>query len=112
MHPDTYARLYGPARPTPSLRGTGVAVVAALLWAVALLLLSGLGFLALWAAADTGPTDGIPLHWLPICLAITAVPVTLLRTPAVRRLSVPARALVTGLAMCSIAVGLVIWAAA
>ncbi|MEU3689600.1 hypothetical protein [Streptomyces narbonensis] len=111
MNPDTYATLYGPARPTPSRRGTGVAVVAALLWAVALLLLSGLGLLALWAEADTGPTEGIPLHWVPICVAVAAVPVTLLRTPAVRRLSVPARALVTGLAMCWIAVGLVFWAA-
>ncbi|MEU4271107.1 hypothetical protein [Streptomyces sp. NPDC026092] len=111
MNPDTYTTPYGPARPTPSPRGTGVAVVAAVLWAVALLLLSGLGFLALWAAADTGPTEGIPLRWAPMCLAIAAVPFVLLRTPPVRRLSVPARALVTGLAMCSIAVGLVIWAA-
>ncbi|MGA5197636.1 hypothetical protein [Streptomyces exfoliatus] len=111
MHPDTYARLYGPARAKPSRRGTGIAVVAALLWTVALLLLSGAGFLALWAAADTGSTDGIPLGWAPIGLAVVAVPVTLLRTPAVRRLSVPARALVTGLAMCAIATVLVLWAA-
>lgn len=111
MNPDTYATLYGPARPAPRRRGTGVAVVAAVLWSVALLLLAGLGFLALWAEADTGPTEGIPLSWVPICLAVAAVPIGLLRTPAVRRLPVPARALFTGLAVCAIAIGLVIWAA-
>ncbi|WP_055601394.1 hypothetical protein [Streptomyces aureus] len=111
MNSDTYATLYGPARPVRPRSGTGVAVVAAVLWAVALLLLAGLGFLALWAAADTGTTEGIPLHWWLIGLAIAATPVGLLCTPAVRRLSVPARALVTGLVICSIAVGLAVWAA-
>ncbi|MFI9115573.1 hypothetical protein [Streptomyces venezuelae] len=111
MDPDTHAALYGAARPARSPRGTGVAVVAAVLWAVALLLLAGLGFLALWAAADTGTTEGIPLHWWLIGLAVVAAPIGLLSTPAVRRLSVPARALVSGLALCSIAVGLTLWAA-
>lgn len=111
LNPDTYATLYGPARPAPPRRGTGVAVVAAVLWTVALSLLGCLGFLALWAEADTGPTEGIPLRWALVCLALAAVPIALLRTPAVRRLSVPARALVTGLALCSIAVGLVVRAA-
>ncbi|MFE2556057.1 hypothetical protein ACFXGT_08470 [Streptomyces sp. NPDC059352] len=114
MNPDTYAKLYGPghpARPAPRRRETGVAVVAGALWAVALLLLGCLGFLALWAEADSGPTEGIPLRWMPICLAIAAVPTGLLCTPAVHRLSVPARALVTGLATCAIAVGLVVSAA-
>ncbi|MFF3842410.1 hypothetical protein [Streptomyces sp. NPDC001930] len=111
MNPDTYAALHGPARPARSHHGTGVAVVAAVLWAVALVLLGGLGFLALWAAADTGTAEGIPLHWALICLAVAALPIGLLRMPAVRRLSVPARALVTGLAVCSVAVGLVIRAA-
>ncbi|WP_030690309.1 hypothetical protein [Streptomyces globisporus] len=113
MNPDTYATLYGPARPAPRRRGTVVAVVAAVLWSVALLLLGCLGFLELWAEADTGSTEGIPLRRVLICLALAAVPVALLRTPVVRRLSVPARALVTGLAVCSIAVGLAVrvWAA-
>ncbi|WP_052499124.1 hypothetical protein [Streptomyces vietnamensis] len=111
MNPDTYATLYGPARPAPSRRGIGVAMVAAGLWSVALFLLWGLGFLALWAEADRGPTEGIPFSWVLICLGIAAVPIALLCTPAVRRLSVPARALVTGLAVCSIAVGLALWAA-
>ncbi|WP_225801408.1 hypothetical protein [Streptomyces sp. NK15101] len=110
MNPDTYATLYGPARPAPPRRGTGLAVVAAVLWAVALLLLSFLGFLALWAEADAGPAEGFPLRWAPICLAVAAVPIALLRTPAVRRLTVPARALVTGLAVCSMAIGLAVWA--
>ncbi|MFF9852663.1 hypothetical protein [Streptomyces litmocidini] len=111
MNPDTYAALYGPARPAPRHRGTGVAVVAAVVWAVALLLLGCLGFLALWAEADTGPAEGTPLRWVSVCLALAAVPIALLRTPAVRRLSAPARALVTGLATCSTAVGLAVWAA-
>ncbi|MFI0926324.1 hypothetical protein ACH4TP_20685 [Streptomyces sp. NPDC021012] len=111
MNPDTYATLYGPTRPTPSRRGAGVAAAAALLWSVALFLLWGLGFLALWAEADRGPTEGFPPHWVPICLGIAAVPIGLLCTPAVRRLSVPGRLLVTGLAVCSIAVGLVVRAA-
>ncbi|WP_086824939.1 hypothetical protein [Streptomyces sp. NRRL B-24572] len=111
MNPDTYAKPYGPARPVPSRRGTGLAVAAAGLWSVALFLLWGLGFLALWAEADRGPTEGIPLRWALICLAVAAVPIALLRTPTVRRLTVPARALVTGLAVCSIAVGLVVRAA-
>lgn len=111
MNPDTYAKLHGPARPTPPRRGTGVAVAAALLWTAALLLLWGLGFLALWAEADRGPTEGIPLRWALICPAVAAVPIALLCTPTVRRLSVPARALATGLAVFSIAVGLVAWAA-
>ncbi|MFD4315393.1 hypothetical protein [Streptomyces sp. NPDC058548] len=111
MNPESYAALYGPARPARSHHGTGVAVVAAVLWAVALVLLGGLGFLALWGQADTGATDGIPLNWVLICLAIAAVPTGLLCTPAVRRWSVPARAFVTGLATCTIAVGLTVWAA-
>ncbi|MEU1225438.1 hypothetical protein [Streptomyces sp. NPDC005828] len=109
MNPDTYATLYGPARPArPRRRGAGVAVAAAALWTVALVLLWGLGFLALWGEADRGPTDGIPLRWAPTCLAVAAVPIALLCTPAVRRLSVPARALVTGLATCTIAVFLAV----
>ncbi|MFF0479334.1 hypothetical protein [Streptomyces sp. NPDC004284] len=112
MNPDTYATLYGPARPAPSRRGIGVAVVAVLLWSAALTQLGLLGFIALWAEADAGPTEGLPLHWPPIPLAIAAVPIGLLRTPAVRRLSAPARALVTGLALCLIAVGLTVVLAA
>ncbi|MFB7447200.1 hypothetical protein [Streptomyces sp. NPDC056194] len=109
LNPDTYATLHGPAaRPAPPRRGAGLALAAAALWTVALLLLGCLGFLALWAEADRGPAGGIPLRWAPIRLAVAAVPVALLCTPAVRRLSVPARALVTGLATCAIAVGLVV----
>ncbi|MER5207797.1 hypothetical protein [Streptomyces sp. NPDC002825] len=112
MNPDTYRTLYGPARPAPPRpRGTGLAVMAGVLWAIALLLLFLLAFLALWAEADAGPTDGFPLRWVPICLAVAAVPIALLRTPAVRRLTVPARALVTGLAVCAISVGLAVRAA-
>ncbi|MGW8767868.1 hypothetical protein ACWGN5_35890 [Streptomyces sp. NPDC055815] len=111
MNPDTYATLYGPARPAPPPhRGTAVTVVAAVLWTVALLLLGFTGFVAMWAEADRGPTDGIPLGWVLICLTIAAVPIALFRTPAVRRLSVPTRALVTGLATCTTAIGLLVCA--
>jgi len=108
MDPDTYSRLYGHARPPSPRRATGVSLMAGVLWAVSLLLMGCLGFLELWAEADRGPTKGIPLRWGLICLAIAAVPIGLLCIPAVRRLSVPARMLVTGLALCSITVGLAI----
>ncbi|MEU0404896.1 hypothetical protein ABZ318_32715 [Streptomyces sp. NPDC006197] len=113
MNPDAHAQLYGPTRLPPPRRGAEVAVtvVAAVLWSVALLLLQYLGFVALWAAADSGPTEGIPLSWVLICLAVPAVPIALFCTPVVRRRSVPVRALVTGLATFAIAVGLLIRAA-
>ncbi|WMX44940.1 hypothetical protein RGF97_08845 [Streptomyces roseicoloratus] len=113
MNPDTYAALYGPGRPAARRRGTEVAVVAGVLagvlWAMALLVLACLGFLTLWAEADAGPTDGIPLRWVPIVLAIAAVPIGLLCTPAVRRLTIAVRALVTGLATFLTVIGLAVW---
>lgn len=108
MDPDTYAKLYGPGRPASQRRGAGVALMAGVLWAVSLLLLGCLGFLAMWAEADRGPTEGMSLRWGLIGLAIAAVPSGLLCIPVVRRLAVPARMLATGLAICSIAVGLAI----
>ncbi|WP_282692844.1 hypothetical protein [Streptomyces sp. CC208A] len=109
MNPDTYATLYGTRRPAPRRGGTGIAVMGGVLWALSLQLLGLLGFLELWAKADIGPTEGIPLRrWGLTCIGIAAVPIGLLRTPVVRRLSVPARVLVTGLAVCSIVLGLAI----
>lgn len=69
MDPDTYTRLYGPGRSASHRRGSGVALVAGVLWAVSLLLLGCLGFLAMWAEADRGPTEGIQLRWVLTCLA-------------------------------------------
>ncbi|MER8047236.1 hypothetical protein [Streptomyces sp. NPDC094032] len=110
MNPDTYDALYGPYRPAARRRGTGVAVLAGVLWALALHLLAGIAFLAMWAEADAGPTDGLPVRWVVIGLAVAAAPIGLARTPAVRRLTVPGRALVTGLASFLIAIGLAVWA--
>ncbi|MFI8522220.1 hypothetical protein ACIGEZ_31040 [Streptomyces sp. NPDC085481] len=114
MRPDAQPPLYGPGRPVVRPRETGVAVLAGVLWAVVLALVTGLGFLvafvAMWTASEGEPVGDFVLPWLVAGLVTAAVPTALFCTPAVRRRTVPRRALLTGAVTCPVAIGLSIWA--
>ncbi|MFF8603796.1 hypothetical protein ACF065_31240 [Streptomyces sp. NPDC015232] len=112
MNPQTYARLYGAARPAPGGRGTGVAVVAGVVWGVVVLVLHGFGLLALVMLAGGESLGELLVRAAPAGVPAVALPAVVACTPAARRLTVPGRFLVTGLVALPVFLGLALWALA
>ncbi|AKN72470.1 hypothetical protein QR97_24280 [Streptomyces sp. PBH53] len=109
MHPETYARLYGPARPAPRQRrgGTAVTFLAAALWLLTLASAGWLTFLvgmaALWGLADGMSWTEVSDVVLPYALTVlgyAAALTALAFAPGIRRLTPPARLLLTGALAC------------
>ncbi|MFJ9807906.1 hypothetical protein ACIRTB_06730 [Streptomyces sp. NPDC101158] len=117
MNPDSYTALYGPGRPAPAPRRgqAGVAVLAGLVWAVVLVLLSYpamLVFLAVFFGAATGVPVGDVVLWSTLVgLGAFGAPVALTFLPPVRRLPVPTRFLLAGGVALPLVSGILVWMA-
>ncbi|MEU1402148.1 hypothetical protein ABZ471_07230 [Streptomyces sp. NPDC005728] len=119
MNPETYATLYGPARPAPrNSRGeTVLGLLAAVFWILTLASLGWLTFLvgmtALWGLADGMSWAQVRDLVLPYALTVVgaaAVLTALAFAPGIRRLHPLARLLLTGALACPVPTGLAVWA--
>ncbi|MGW1013686.1 hypothetical protein ACWD4X_27065 [Streptomyces termitum] len=106
MKPAASVRPSAPPRPAPRPERAGVIPLAVVLWVFSFHLLCFLGFMALLLGADRPPAEGFPLRPLLVCLAVAAVPAVAYHAPRVRRRSVWVRLLVSGLALFTVALGL------
>ncbi len=109
MQPETYARLYGPWRPSRPERGySAMALAAFAVWMPTLVsvawmtLVVGLGVLL-------GVVDG--LSYVAYLAAGVAVLASLALIPPLRRLALPARMLVLGVLALPVPVGVAMWTA-
>ncbi|MFF4574712.1 hypothetical protein [Streptomyces sp. NPDC001410] len=118
LNPQTYATLYGPARPAPrNSRGeTAVGLLAAVLWILTLSSLGWLTFLvgmvAVWGLADGMSWPEVRAFVLPYALTLVgaaAVLTALAFAPGVRRLNPLTRLLLTGALAFPVPTGLAVW---
>ncbi|ANP55591.1 hypothetical protein J2Z21_006440 [Streptomyces griseochromogenes] len=118
MNPETYATLYGPARPAPrNSRGeTAVGLLAAVLWLLTLASLGWLTFLVgmvtLWGLADGMSWGEARSLVLPYALTVVGGAAALLAVafaPRVRRLAPLTRLLLTGALAFPAPTGLALW---
>ncbi|MEV8065046.1 hypothetical protein AB0P32_02675 [Streptomyces sp. NPDC085995] len=102
MDPRTYARLYGPRVPVRRSARPAVVVLAAVLWALTLLPVTGLTayivLVSTWGAAEGEAAGGFLLwYFLPLVIA-TGVLTALAFVPPVRRMAWDSRLLLLGAA--------------
>jgi hypothetical protein len=116
MNPGTYARLYGPAQPTPRSGRSGRAglvVAAGVLWALTLASLAWItllvGLAALWGAAEGAEAGAFVLQYAAIVAGAAAALTALVFAPGVRSLSWACRLFLAGVVACPAATGFAFW---
>lgn len=113
MDSHTYATLYGPWKPAPPPRRTGVRLLAGGLWGITVASMAWLAFLvgmaALWGAADGASVGGFLLDWVLRVAGAVAVLGAVAFAPGVRRLQGPHRMLLLGILACPVPAVLAVW---
>ncbi|MGW5433193.1 hypothetical protein ACWET9_39360 [Streptomyces sp. NPDC004059] len=107
MNPQTYARLYGPWKPTPSATARpGVTLLTALLGAATVLSMAWLTFLvsmiALWGAAEGTAVGGLLAEYAAGVAGGAALLAALAFVPAVRRMTPAGRRLLLTAMACPV----------
>ncbi|MGW2426666.1 hypothetical protein ACWC0C_47290 [Streptomyces sp. NPDC001709] len=107
MNPQTYARLYGPWKPTPSATARpGVTLLTALLGAATVLSMAWLTFLvgmvALWGAAEGAAVGGLLAEYAAGVAGGAALLAVLAFVPGVRRMTPAGRRLLLTAVACPV----------